>query len=422
MTDSDPTAGEKLLTACCIAGGGPAGMMLGFLLARAGVDVVVLEKHADFLRDFRGDTIHPSTLEIMHELGLLEEFLTLPHERIHQLQAQIGSHTLTIADFSRLPVRCGFIAMIPQWDFLDFLADHARPYSTFHLLMQAEVTDLLTEADRIVGVRGRTPQGPLEVRADLVVAADGRSSIVRAGAGLPLMEFGAPIDVLWFPLSRQAKDPAQSMGRFEAGRIFVMINRGDYWQCGYVISKGGIDEIRSEGLDAFRTKVSGIAPHFADRVEELKSWEDVKLLTVRVDRLSRWFRPGLLAIGDAAHAMSPIGGVGINLAVQDAVAAANVLAEPLREHRVTVDHLRSVQKRREFPTRVTQWLQLAVQQRIIARVLRDNRPLEPPLLVRLIAASPRLRRIPGRIIGMGIRPEHVRATPATRHREKSPEK
>ena len=398
---------SKLATRCCIAGGGPAGMMLGFLLARAGIDVIVLEKHADFLRDFRGDTIHPSTLEIIHELGLLDELLRLPHETVYQLNAQIGETTLTLADFTHLPTRCRFIAFMPQWDFLDFLADRARRYPTFRLLMQAEVTDIVQEAERVVGLRVKTPNGMLEVRADLVVAADGRQSIVREKAGLPVQEFGAPMDVLWFRLSRKPGNPAQPMGRFETGRIFIMINRGEYWQCGYVIPKGQFDGIRKRGLDFFRETIGQLAPHARDQLNELKSWDDIKLLTVRVDRLSQWFRPGLLCIGDAAHAMSPVGGVGINLAIQDAVAAANALVEPLRKRQITIDELQRIQKRREFPTRVTQWLQLIVQRRVIAPVLSGTKQVKPPLLLRLIAATPLLRRIPAYIIGIGVRPEHI---------------
>ena len=399
---------DRLVAQCCIAGGGPAGIMLGFLLARAGIDVIVLEKHGNFLRDFRGDTIHPSTLEIMHELGLLDELLKLPHQKVYELIAQIGDKMLTLADFTHLPTRCGFIAFMPQWDFLDFLADYARRYPTFRLLMQAEVTDIVEDSQRVVGMRVKTPTGPLEVRADLVVAADGRQSIVREKAGLPVQEFGAPMDVLWFRLSRKPDHPAQTMGRFDTGRIFISINRGDYWQCGYVIAKDQLDKIRKQGLDSFREKVAQLAPYAKDTVSDLKSWDDIKLLTVRVDRLSQWFRQGLLCIGDAAHAMSPIGGVGINLAIQDAVATANTLAEPLRKRRVTIDELRQIQKRREFPTRVTQWLQLTMQRRVIAPVLGGVRPVKPPVLLRLITAIPLLRRIPAYLIGIGVRPEHIR--------------
>ena len=413
MAESNERNSDKHVAQCCIAGGGPAGMMLGFLLARAGVDVIVLEKHADFLRDFRGDTIHPSTLEIMHELGLLDEFLKLPHEKVYELNAQIGDTRLTLADFTRLPTRCGFIAFMPQWDFLDFLADHARRYPTFRLLMEAEVTDIVKEGEPVTGLRAQTPAGSLEVRADLVVAADGRYSIVREKADLPVQEFGAPMDVLWFHLPRKPDRPAQTMGRFDSGRIFISINRGNYWQCGYVIPKGQFDEIRRQGLASFHKKVAELAPHAKDQVGEIKSWDDVKLLTVRVDRLSQWFRPGLLCIGDAAHAMSPVGGVGINLAIQDAVAAANVLAEPLRKRQLTIADLQRIQERREFPTRVTQGLQVAIQRRVIAPVLGTARQLKPPVFLRMIASVPWLRRIPAYIVGVGIRPEHIR-TPEMR--------
>ena len=383
-------------------------MMLGFLLARAGLDVVVLEKHADFLRDFRGDTIHPSTLELMHELGLLEAFLRLPHQEVHQLNAQIGEARVTVADFHALPTRCPFVAFIPQWDFLNFLAEHAARYPTFQLRMRAEVTELVDESGRVVGVRARGPEGELEVRADLVVGADGRSSLVREKAGLEVQGFGAPMDVLWFRLSRQPEDPVGVMGRFDSGRIFVMLDRTEHWQCGFVVAKGTTDEIQRRGLPAFRAEVARLAPFTANRVDELREWDQLKLLTVRVDRLLRWYRPGLLCIGDAAHAMSPVGGVGINLAIQDAVAAANLLAEPLRSRTVTAEHLRKVQQRRELPTRVIQRFQIMIQNRIISRVLASTDKLEPPLVVRLLALFPVLRRIPGRLIGIGIRPEHVR--------------
>jgi 2-polyprenyl-6-methoxyphenol hydroxylase-like FAD-dependent oxidoreductase len=382
-------------------------MMLGYLLARAGVKVLVLEKHGDFLRDFRGDTIHPSTLEVMHELGSLDEFLKLPHQEVYELNAQIGEVRLTIADFRHLPTRCGFIAFMPQWDFLNFVAEKARRYPGFDLMMEAEVTGLIEESGRVTGVSARIPNGTIEVRADLIVGADGRNSIVREKAGLQVKEYGAPMDVLWFRLRRTAEDPVATMGRFDAGRIFITLNRGDYWQCGYVIPKGQFEEMRRQEFESFRAAIVQLAPYAKDGAQELRGWDDVKLLTVRVDRLIDWFRPGLLCIGDAAHAMSPVGGVGINLAIQDAVAAANVLFKPLREGRLAIDQLRQIQRRREFPTRVTQWLQVAVQRRIIARVLGQTGPLQPPLAVRLLAKLPFLRRIPARIVGLGIRPEHV---------------
>src|SRR6266851_6716559 len=337
--------GRPSAVTCCEAGGGPAGMMLGFLLARAGVRVMVLEKHADFLRDFRGDTIHPSTLELMHELGLLEEFLRVPHQEMPRLIAQFGDTSLAVADFTHLPTRCKFIAMMPQWDFLDFLARHGARYPGFHLEMRAEATALIEEAGRVIGVRGTAADGPFEVRADLVVAADGRSSVLRERAGLHVEDLGAPMDVLWFRLSRRPGDPDQTMGRFDPGRIFVSINRGEHWQFGYVVPKGGIEDTHRRGLPAFRAEVARLAPYTAGRVDELGTWDDVKLLTVKVDRLSAWCRPGLLCIGDAAHAMSPVGGIGINLAIQDAVAAANLLWHPLRDNQLTIEHLRRVQQR-----------------------------------------------------------------------------
>jgi 2-polyprenyl-6-methoxyphenol hydroxylase-like FAD-dependent oxidoreductase len=406
-------ATETVTTRCAIAGGGPAGMMLGFLLARAGVDVLVLEKHADFLRDFRGDTIHPSTLEVMHELGLLDEFLKLPHQKVRELSGAIGDETVTIADFTHLPTRCGFIAFIPQWDFLDFLADRAKLYPGFKLKMKAVVDDLLWEDRRVVGLKAKLPRGMLEVRADLVVGADGRHSAVRDLAGLEYEDLGAPMDVLWLRLSKRADDGSQTLGRIQAGRMFIMLDRGDYWQCAYVISKGGFNALRCKGLEAFRQDIVALNAALADRVSEIASWDDVKLLTVRVDRLKRWYRPGLLCIGDAAHAMSPVGGVGINLAIQDAVAAANILAVPLREGAVSEALLRKVQERRQWPTRMTQALQIFIQNRVIRNVLSMTTPPRPPFAVMLLKRFPWLRRIPGRLIGMGFRPEHVRLSEAS---------
>ena len=392
---------------CCIAGGGPAGMMLGFLLARAGVDVIVVEKHGDFLRDFRGDTIHPSTLELMHELGLLDDFLKRPHQEAGRITGVVGDEEVVVADFSHLPTKCRFIGLMPQWDFLDFMKERATRYPTFHLRMRAEVVGLIEEAGRVVGVRAKTPEGPLEVRAGLIVGADGRHSTVRELSGLRVQDIGAPIDVLWMRLPRRPSDPVSLFGRFASGKVFVMLDRGDYWQCAYLIRKGGLDEIRRRGLDAFRESVAEVAPLMRDRVGELKDWDDIKLLTVTVDRLRRWYRPGLLCIGDAAHAMSPIGGVGINLAIQDAVASANILAAPLRAGPVGADALREVQRRREFPTRLTQRLQVFVQDRILSGILTRKTQLSLPLPLRLIRAFPILSRIPARVIGMGFRPEHI---------------
>jgi 2-polyprenyl-6-methoxyphenol hydroxylase-like FAD-dependent oxidoreductase len=344
---------------------------------------------------------------VLHELGLLDEFLKLPHQKVYELNAQFGEMRLTIADFRHLPTRCGFVAFMPQWDFLNFLAKKATRYQTFDLKMEAEVVGLIEQSGRIIGVRAKTPDGEIQVHADLVVGADGRTSIVREKARLQAREFGAPMDVLWFRIRRTAEDPAVTMGRFDAGRIFIALNRGDYWQCGYVIAKGQFEEMRRQDFDTFRAAIVKLAPYLQDSIHQLRGWDDVKLLTVRVNRLDEWFRPGLLCIGDAAHAMSPVGGVGINLAIQDAVAAANVLFKPLLERQVTMADLGRIQTRRELPTRVTQRLQLAVQDRIIARVLTDTQPLKSPLAVRLLARYPFLRRIPARIIGLGIRPEHV---------------
>jgi 2-polyprenyl-6-methoxyphenol hydroxylase-like FAD-dependent oxidoreductase len=397
---------------CCIVGGGPAGMMLGLLLARAGVDALVLEKHADFLRDFRGDTIHPSTLEVMHELGLLEEFLKLPHQEAREISAQVGDERVPVADFTHLPTRCKFVALMPQWDFLDFLAAKAARYPSFRLRMRAEAVGLVEEAGQVAGVEVMTAEGPIQIRADLVVGADGRRSVIRERAGLEVREFGAPMDVLWFRLSRRSDDPANLMGIFGSGRIFVLLNRDSYWQCGYVIAKGTIDAIRRQGIEAFRESVARIVPYVRDRVAELRSWDDVSLLTVRVDRLARWYRSGLLCIGDAAHAMSPVGGIGINLALQDAVATANLLAAPLREGRVTAEDLSRVQKRRELPTRVTQWFQVQVQKRVIAPVLGGAASSRLPLPLQLLRRFAVLRRLPARLIGIGFRPEHVKSAAA----------
>jgi 2-polyprenyl-6-methoxyphenol hydroxylase-like FAD-dependent oxidoreductase len=399
---------NSIETTCCVVGGGPAGMMLGFLLARAGVRVAVLEKHADFLRDFRGDTIHPSTLELMHELGLLEEFLKLPHSRVQRVSGQVGETTINLADFSHLPTRCKFIALMPQWDFLDFLAEHGCKYPAFDLHMKTEATELIEEGGRIVGVRAKSPDGEIEIRADLTVGCDGRHSTLRARAGFAVEDIGAPMDVLWFRVSRQQSDTAETFGHMEAGRMIVMLNRTSYWQCAYLIPKGGIDAVKAKGLDAFRDNVAFMSPFLRDRLGEIKSWDDVKLLTVAVDRLARWHKPGLLCIGDAAHAMSPIGGVGINLAIQDAVATANILAAPLREGGVTEALLEAVQRRRTLPMRVIQWLQVQIQNRVLSAVLAGTTRPQPPFAAKLVNRFPLLQRLPARIIGLGVRPEHVR--------------
>ena len=382
-------------------------MMLAFLLARAGIDVLVLEKHADFLRDFRGDTIHPSTLELMYELGLLEEFLKRPHQELHELSGQVGNETFTLADFSHLPTHCKFVAMMPQWDFLNFLVEQGRRYPAFHVEMQAEATDLIEENGRIVGVRVTTPQGQREVRANLIVGADGRHSVIRARAALPSVNLGAPMDVLWMRLSRHPSDGGQTFGHIDRGKMLVLINREDYWQAAMVIPKGASDEIRQRGLPAFREQIASLIPFLRDRVEELQDWKDIRLLTVVVDRLTQWSRPGLLCIGDAAHAMSPIGGVGINLAIQDAVAAANILGPVLMRGTPSQSDLDAVQKRRMFPTRATQRLQLIFQNKIIRRVLASTKPLTLPWFFKLFQRFPYLRRIPARLVGIGFRPEHI---------------
>jgi 2-polyprenyl-6-methoxyphenol hydroxylase-like FAD-dependent oxidoreductase len=382
-------------------------MMLGFLLARADVDVVVLEKHADFLRDFRGDTIHPSTLELMYELGMLEEFLKCPHQEVRELAGQVGKDVVKIADFTHLPTRCKFLALMPQWDFLNFIVEQGRRYPHFKVRMQAEAIDLIEHDGRIVGVSARTPDGVMEIRASLTIGADGRHSVVRERAGFEVMDLGAPMDVLWMRISRHPSDPGQSLGHVEAGKMLVMIDREDYWQCGFIIPKGGMDEIRKRGIEQFREEIATLQPYLRDRVGELRDWKDVSLLTVKVDRLRRWSRPGLLCIGDAAHAMSPVGGVGINLAIQDAVAAANILAAKLAADSLQEQDLHAVQRRREFPTRATQRLQILLQNGVIRRVLASARPLTVPWPLKLMQRWPLLRRIPARVIGMGFRPEHV---------------
>ena len=399
-------------TQCCIAGGGPAGMMLGFLLARAGVHVVVLEKHADFFRDFRGDTVHPSTLELMFELGLIDEFLKLPHQEVETLSAQIGAEHVQMVDFRHLPTHCKFVALMPQWDFLNFLAEHGKRYKTFDLRMQADASGLIEENGRVVGLVAKTPDGELTIRADLVVGCDGRHSVVREKAGLKSDDYGAPMDVLWFRVSHKDGDSVDTFGHIEAGKLMVMFDRGDYWQCAYVIPKGGIERMKSEGLEAFRAQVVEMSPFLSDRVGELKTWDDVKLLSVTVDRLKKWWRPALICIGDAAHAMSPIGGVGVNMAVQDAVAAANQLAGPLAMGTMTDADLQAIEQRRTLPMRFTQGLQLAIQRRIISRVLASHERPKPPPFLKLFGVFPILRRIPARLIGLGIRPEHVRTPEA----------
>jgi 2-polyprenyl-6-methoxyphenol hydroxylase-like FAD-dependent oxidoreductase len=404
---------ETLTAQCCIVGGGPAGMVLGFLLSRQGVDVIILEKHADFLRDFRGDTVHPSTLDVMYELGLLDEFLRRPHQEVRELAGQIGNETVTIADFTHLPTHCRFIVLMPQWDFLNFIAEKARSYSTFHLRTQSEVTEIIEKDGRVTGVRAKTPNGELEIHAGLIVGADGRHSVVRERAKLEVMNLGAPMDVMWMRISRKPTDPGQTFGHVDIGKILVLLNREDYWQCAYVIPKGKADEIRQKGIELFREEIARLEPFLRDRVTELRDWDDVKLLTVAVDRLRQWSRPGLLCIGDAAHAMSPIGGIGINLAIQDAVATANILGSKLLRGVPTDSDLQAVQRRRMFPTRATQRLQVFLQDNVILRVLSTNKPLSLPWPLKLLRRFPVLRRIPARVVGVGFRPEHVKRTEAS---------
>jgi 2-polyprenyl-6-methoxyphenol hydroxylase-like FAD-dependent oxidoreductase len=401
-------------TQVCIVGGGPAGMMLGYLLGRAGIETCVLEKHADFLRDFRGDTVHPSTMQIMHELGLLQDFLKLPHSEIHAFAAEIGDRSFRIADFAHIPAACRFIAFMPQWDFLNFIADKGRQFPALKVIMQAQVTGLVEAGGRAAGVRAETPDGALELSAELVIGCDGRASIVRKAAGLTVQDLGSPIDVLWFRLSRRPSDPQQVLGHLSRDKMIVTLDRNSYWQCAFVIGKGGIRQVHARGLEAFRRDIAEGARFLADRVDELTSFDEVKLLSVAVDRLTRWCRPGLLCIGDAAHAMSPVGGVGINLAIQDAVATANLLAAKLKSGTLKDHDLERVQRRRLLPVRLIQRFQVAVQNQVLQPAVSGSvRELKVPLVVRLLDRHAWLRRWPAQIIGLGLRPEHVRSPVGT---------
>lgn len=390
----------------CIIGGGPAGVMLGFLLARAGLPVTVLEKHKDFFRDFRGDTIHPSTLELLNELGLYEKFLKVPHSQVTGLSAIVGGRKFAMSDFSHLPTRAKFIALMPQWDFLNFLAAEAKQYPNFTLRMGWEATDLLERDGVVTGVRAKTPEGPQEVTADLTVGCDGRHAMTKDAAALKVIEEGVPIDVLWFRIARQDSDPENALGYANFGRLVILINRRDYFQVGFLIAKGHYKEIQQRGLSQFHQELERIVPFLAGRTAEIDSWEKIKLLTVQVNHLVRWSRPGLLCIGDAAHAMSPVGGIGINIALQDAVAAANMLTVRLQAGSARHEDLESVQHYREGAVRNTQRVQI-VAHKILDRVLRDPGPLTPPWQLQLATRIPGFQRLTARFIGLGLQPQHI---------------
>jgi 2-polyprenyl-6-methoxyphenol hydroxylase-like FAD-dependent oxidoreductase len=407
-TSSERPNQRTLTTRCCIVGGGPAGMMLGYLLGRAGVDTIVLEKHADFFRDFRGDTVHPSTLQVMDELGLIEGFLKLPHQQLQKMDGQFGDTLVRIADIGRTNAKYPFIAFMPQWDFLNFLRENGKRFASLKVMMKADATDLVWSGDSIVGVKADTPEGPVEIRADLTIGCDGRHSVVRQCANLEVDEIGAPMDVLWFRASRRPDENESLFARVDNGKMMVTFDRGDYWQCAYVIAKNQYDAVKARGLDAFRNDVIGMAPILKSGMSDVKTWDDVKLLTVAINRLKRWTRPGLLCIGDAAHAMSPVGGVGVNLAVQDAVATANLLAAKLVSGCPTEDELDAVRRRREFPMRMTQAMQVMVQNNIISAALKPgNQPLKAPFFARVVNAVPWLQGITARFVALGVRPEHV---------------
>jgi 2-polyprenyl-6-methoxyphenol hydroxylase-like FAD-dependent oxidoreductase len=399
---------ESYRTTCCIVGGGPAGVMTGYLLARSGLSVIVLEKHKDFFRDFRGDTVHPSTLQLFHELGLLPQFLKIPHQELRSISLQFGAYLFKVADFSHLPTQCKFVALMPQWDLLNFLAEQGWRFPGFDLRMEHEATGLVSSNGHITGVEAKTPAGNVQITADLVIGCDGRHSIIRQAANMEATELGVPVDALWFRISRKGDDPEASLGNINHGKALVLINRSNYFQAGLIIAKGSFDQIRQNGLADFQQQLAEIAPWLGDRVAELKDWDQIKLLSIQINRLKQWHQPGLLCIGDAAHAMSPAGGVGINLAVQDAVATVNLLAHPLREGRVTEELLSRVQKRREFPTRVTQQIQLAAHKRMIS-IFRDPGEAKPSWTLKLAVNLPGLPRLLGRLVGIGLRPEHIQS-------------
>jgi 2-polyprenyl-6-methoxyphenol hydroxylase-like FAD-dependent oxidoreductase len=407
---AEPATRRVIHTRCCIVGGGPAGMMLGYLLGRAGVETLVLEKHADFFRDFRGDTVHPSTLQVMDELGLIDGFLKLPHQQLQKMDGKFGATSIRVADLSRLNVKYNFIAFMPQWDFLNFLRESGKRFTSLKVIMNTDATDLIWSGDTVVGVNADTPEGPVEIRSELTIGCDGRHSIVRQRANLEIEEIGAPMDVLWFRAGKRGNESESLFARLEPGKMLVTFDRGDYWQCAYVIGKGQYDAVRAGGLDAFRNDVMALAPILTPAIADVKSWDDVKLLTVAINRLKRWTRPGLLCIGDAAHAMSPVGGVGVNLAVQDAVATANLLAAKLTSGSPSEHDLDAVRRRREFPVRMTQAMQVVVQNKLISAALKaGDRPLRAPLLARIVTAIPWLQGITARFVALGVRPEHVRS-------------
>src|SRR5579872_6408335 len=409
---------RTIQTHCCIVGGGPAGMMLGYLLGRAGIATLVLEKHADFFRDFRGDTVHPSTLQVMDELGLIDGFLKVPHQQLQKLDGQFGDQSIRIADLSRLHVKYPFIAMMPQWDFLNFLRENGKRFASLQVMMNANATSLIWSGNRVVGVSAETPDGPIEIRAGLTIACDGRHSSVRESAKLDVDEIGAPMDVLWFRAGRRANETENLFARLETGKMLVTFDRGDYWQCAYVIAKNGFGAVKARGLDAFRSDVTSMAPPLAAGMADVKTWDDVKLLTVAINRLKRWTRPGLLCIGDAAHAMSPIGGVGVNLAIQDAVATANLLAAQLAAMKgskgcPSEQALEAVQQRRTFPVRMTQAMQVVVQNKLISQVVKPGQaPIQVPLFLRVVSSVPWLQALAGRLVAIGVRPEHVHSPAA----------
>jgi len=408
MSSTEQSAPRVIHTRCCIVGGGPAGMMLGYLLGRAGIETLVLEKHADFFRDFRGDTVHPSTLQVMDELGLIDDFLKLPHQELQKMEGKFGETMIRLADLSRLNVKYPFVAFMPQWDFLNFLREKGQRFPSLNVMMNTEAADLIRSGDSVVGVVAATSAGRLEIRSDLTIGCDGRHSTVRQCAGLEVEEVGAPMDVLWFRAGRQANENESLFARIQTGKMLVTFDRGDYWQCAYVIPKGQCDAVKARGLDAFRDDVIGMAPILASGISDVRSWDDVKLLTVAINRLKRWTRPGLICIGDAAHAMSPVGGVGVNLAIQDAVATANLLAAKLAHGSPSEAELDAVQRRREFPVRLVQAMQVVVQKNIISLAIKGgDRPIRPPMIVRLVNAIPWLQGLFARFVGVGVRPEHV---------------